>query len=67
MCRNIKTLYNFEPPATETEIPDQRLAMLFVCAHPAIESGIRAPLMLQAVLGLDARAIASAFLTRGQR
>lgn len=20
MCRNIKTLYNFEPPATETEI-----------------------------------------------
>jgi predicted RNA polymerase sigma factor len=49
--------------ATATEIPDQRLAMMFVCAHPAIEAGIRAPLMLQAVLGLDARAIASAFLT----
>jgi RNA polymerase sigma-70 factor (ECF subfamily) len=44
-------------------IPDQRLALLLVCAHPAIEAGIRAPLMLQVVLGLDAKAIASAFLT----
>jgi predicted RNA polymerase sigma factor len=35
---------------------------MFVCAHPAIEAGIRAPLMLQVVLGLDAKAIASAFL-----
>lgn len=45
-----------------TEIPDQRLALLFACAHPAIEEGIRAPLMLQVVLGLDAATIASAFL-----
>ena len=45
------------------EIPDRRLALLFACAHPAIEAGIRAPLMLQAVLGLDAAMIASAFLT----
>jgi len=44
-------------------IPDQRLALLFACAHPAIDNAIRAPLMLQAVLGLDAKAIASAFLT----
>ncbi len=44
-------------------IPDQRLALMFACAHPAIEEGIRAPLMLQTVLGLDAKAIASAFLT----
>jgi predicted RNA polymerase sigma factor len=47
----------------ETEIPDHRLALMFACAHPAIDSGIRAPLMLQTVLGLDAQAIASAFLT----
>ena len=46
----------------ETEIPDNRLALLFACAHPAIEAGIRAPLMLQTVLGLDAATIASAFL-----
>ena len=47
----------------ETDIPDHRLALMFACAHPAIEAGIRAPLMLQVVLGLDAKAIASAFLT----
>lgn len=44
-------------------IPDERLAMLFTCAHPALDAAIRAPLMLQLVLGLDARAIAAAMLT----
>jgi predicted RNA polymerase sigma factor len=52
-------------------IPDQRLALMFACAHPAIDAGIRAPLILQVVLGLDAATIASAFLmsptTMGQR
>jgi RNA polymerase sigma-70 factor (ECF subfamily) len=43
-------------------IPDRRLALLFACAHPAIDAGVRVPLMLQVVLGLDARTIASAFL-----
>lgn len=51
--------------------PDERLALLFVCAHPAIDEGMRTPLMLQAVLGLDAARIAAAFLvppaTMGQR
>ncbi|MEO5797907.1 MAG: DUF6596 domain-containing protein [Gemmatimonadales bacterium] len=47
----------------EAEFPDHRLALLFAAAHPAIEPGIRAPLMLQVVLGLEARTIASAFLT----
>jgi RNA polymerase sigma-70 factor (ECF subfamily) len=49
--------------AKDVEIPDHRLALLFASAHPAIEASIRAPLMLQVVLGLDAKAIASAFLT----
>jgi predicted RNA polymerase sigma factor len=57
--------------SAEAAIPDQRLALLFACAHPAIEAGIRAPLMLQVVLGLDAKMIASAFLmspaTMGKR
>lgn len=44
------------------DIPDQRLALMFVCAHPAIEEGVRAPLILQTVLGLSAELIASAFL-----
>jgi RNA polymerase sigma-70 factor (ECF subfamily) len=52
-------------------IPDERLQLLFACAHPAIDPAVRTPLMLQAVLGLNAERIASAFLvapaTMGQR
>jgi RNA polymerase sigma-70 factor (ECF subfamily) len=48
--------------ASSGEIPDERLKLLFACAHPAIDEGVRAPLMLQTVLGFDAAAIASAFL-----
>jgi RNA polymerase sigma-70 factor (ECF subfamily) len=43
-------------------IPDRRLALLFVCAHPAIDPAVRTPLMLQAVLGFDAEQIARAFV-----
>jgi RNA polymerase sigma-70 factor, ECF subfamily len=57
--------------ASETQIPDQRLLMMFACAHPAIDPGIRAPMILQTILGFDAATIASAFLvspaTMGQR
>jgi predicted RNA polymerase sigma factor len=48
--------------AAASEIPDQRLALMFACAHPAMEVAIRAPLILQVVLGLDAAMIASRFL-----
>ena len=47
---------------TEELFPDERLKLLFVCAHPAIEVAARTPLMLQTVLGIDAARIASAFL-----
>jgi predicted RNA polymerase sigma factor len=43
-------------------LPDDRLKLMFVCAHPAIDRDIHTPLMLQTVLGLDATAIARAFL-----
>jgi RNA polymerase sigma-70 factor (ECF subfamily) len=43
-------------------VPDDRLKLLFVCAHPAIEALVRTPLMLQTVLGLDASQIGAAFL-----
>ncbi len=43
-------------------IPDRRLALLFVCAHPAIDVAVRTPLMLQTVLGFDAEQIARAFV-----
>lgn len=54
-----------------TEFPDERLKLLFVCAHPAIDPAMHTPLMMQTVLGLDAGRIAHAFLvppkTMGQR
>ena len=48
--------------ASPDDIPDERLRLMFACAHPDIEPGIRAPLILQTLLGFDAAAIASAFL-----
>jgi RNA polymerase sigma-70 factor (ECF subfamily) len=53
-----------EAAAAEREdIPDRRLALMFACTHPSIDAGVRSPLMLQVVLGLDAKTIASAFLS----
>jgi len=56
---------------SDADIPDERLRLMFACAHPAIDEGVRAPLILQVVLGFDAATIASAFLiapaTMGQR
>ena len=49
--------------ADEPSIPDNRLALMFVCAHPAIDPAVRTPLMLQTILGFDGATIASAFLT----
>jgi RNA polymerase sigma-70 factor (ECF subfamily) len=46
----------------QQDIPDQRLALMFACAHPAIDESVRAPLILQTILGFDAATIASAFL-----
>lgn len=43
--------------------PDERLKLLFLCAHPAIDAAVHTPLMLQTVLGLDAARIAAVFLT----
>jgi RNA polymerase sigma-70 factor, ECF subfamily len=55
-----------EPQLVEDEsdpaaIPDKRLELIFVCAHPAIDAAIRTPLMLQVVLGFEAAAIAAAY------
>lgn len=44
------------------ELPDRRLALMFACANPMIERGARAPLILQTVLGIAGKTIASAFL-----
>jgi predicted RNA polymerase sigma factor len=53
-------------PATSATVgdmfPDRRVELMFVCAHPAIDPSLHAPLMLQTVLGLDAARIGQAFL-----
>lgn len=41
---------------------DPRLALLFVCAHPAIRQDCHTPLMLQTVLGLTTERIAALLL-----
>ncbi len=73
-ARAADTLALLEEERAEMEqaaTPDRTLNLMFVCAHPAIEARMRTPLMLQLVLGLDARRMAGAFLippgTLGQR
>jgi RNA polymerase sigma-70 factor (ECF subfamily) len=62
---------NFMETPLSDKFPDERLKLLFVCAHPAIDPAMHTPLMLQTVLGLNAERIAGAFLispkTMGQR
>jgi predicted RNA polymerase sigma factor len=52
-------------------LPERRLELMLLCAHPEIPEDLRTPLMLQTVLGLDAQRIGSAMLvkpaTMGQR
>lgn len=53
-----------EEPSVEPVcgIPERRLQLMCACVHPALAARDHAPLMLQAVLGLDAKTIARAFL-----
>lgn len=52
------------PAESDRALTDETLRMLFLCAHPSLESAIRPALMLQCVLGVDAATIASAFLLK---
>ncbi|MBL8377715.1 MAG: RNA polymerase subunit sigma-70 [Burkholderiales bacterium] len=52
-----------EAPAEDApSIPDARLRLMLVCAHPAIDPSVHCALMLQVVLGVDAARIAGAWL-----
>lgn len=61
----IEILYEEMEARDMSDFPDDRLKLLFACAHPAIDQAARTPLMLQCVLGLSAEAIGKAFLTPG--
>ncbi|MGE6783417.1 RNA polymerase sigma factor [Ensifer adhaerens] len=57
--------------AEPDDIPDERLRLIFVCCHPALEPKSRVALTLRTVCGLTTPEIARAFLdqepTMGQR
>lgn len=53
---------NEEAAPAALAVPDARLKLLFVCAHPAIDERVRIPLMLQTVLGLQVADMAPALL-----
>lgn len=46
----------------DERMPDERLRLMLVCAHPAIDVSIRSALMLQTVLGVEVKQMAGAFL-----
>ncbi|WP_436532562.1 RNA polymerase sigma factor [Actinoplanes sp. HUAS TT8] len=46
-------------------IPDRRLELMLVCAHPAIDPAVHTPLMLNTVLGFTAEQIGRAYSTPG--
>jgi predicted RNA polymerase sigma factor len=56
-----RTPTEFGSAEEASDIPDRRLELMLVCAHPAIDASVRTPLMLQAVLGVPSAAIAGAF------
>jgi RNA polymerase sigma-70 factor (ECF subfamily) len=47
-------------------IPDNRLRLMFICAHPAIDAPMRTALMLQTVLGIEAAQIGRVFLVSAE-
>lgn len=62
VVESLASMQRADATIASSDFPDERLELLFVCAHPAIDASVRTPLMLQTVLGLDAATIASAFL-----
>jgi len=52
--------------AGKAVFPDERLKLLFACTHPAIDSSVHTALMLQTVLGIEAKTIARAFVVSPQ-
>nr|WP_255719532.1 DUF6596 domain-containing protein [Pelomonas sp. P8] len=50
------------PTPSEADFPDERLKLLFVCAHPAIDRAVHTPLMLQVVMGVPVERMAGLFL-----
>lgn len=55
--------HRLEARAAE-QVPDDRLRLLFLCAHPALDAAARAALSLRLVLGVPTEVIARLFLVQ---
>ena len=68
MCRNIKTLFNFEPPATELEIRDASLQFVRKLSGFNLPSKANAPAFDRAVqdVAATARALMASLVTTAQ-
>ena len=49
-------------PTGVPALPDERLALLFACCHPALDESVRVPLTLRTLGGLSTPEVARAFL-----
>jgi RNA polymerase sigma-70 factor (ECF subfamily) len=61
LAHHLESLCDADDP-TLRALPDDRLLVLFACAHPAIDARVRTALMLNLVLGIDVARMAGAFL-----
>ena len=68
MCRNIKTLFNFEPPATELEIRDASLQFVRKLSGFNVPSKANAPACDRAVedVAAAARVLIASLVTTAQ-
>ena len=68
MCRNIKTLFNFEPPATELEIRDAALQFVRKLSGFSVPSKANEAAFDQAVgrIAANARELIAALTTTAQ-
>ena len=68
MCRNIKTLFNFEPPATELEIRDASLQFVRKLSGFTVPSKANAPAFDRAVedVAVAARVLIASLVTTAQ-
>jgi RNA polymerase sigma-70 factor (ECF subfamily) len=69
--REVAAMEPVAPYASDSEIPDERLELMFTCCHPSLNLEAQVALTLRSLSGLSTAEIARAFLvpepTMGQR
>ena len=65
-ARLLEVTETVEDNVDETVIPDERLALLFACCHPALATEAQVALTLRALGGLETEEIARAFIVSAE-